>query len=805
MQSQTNEGAHFFQGAHNIAIDTQYNIGQQNIINHGDRGLLEMLNPIPDASYARNREVSPPNSRCLPGTREKVIKRVTGWVDSSLLLNNSHVMWLYGYVGCGKSAIAQAVAETFARRKRLAASFFFFRGAGDRGTTSRFAATIASQVAAMIPSTAPYIAAALKAHAGLLSQPSSLATQFQRLVYDPIEAIKWDNMGLNLVRKPFIIVIDGLDECSDKEQISHFIDHMLEFFKRNPRIPLRFFITSRVEEHIRTHLKDSHQVQLVNLLDHTTDSDIEKALHATFVLAAKHDRVIEAYGNWPTPEDLHQLVQHTGCSFIFMATIAKFILHPSNDGLTPMDRLPLALSIDPGLDDLYAQTLSQAQHLPHFKEIIQTLVWVAEPLSIIELADLLSIKTYEVVQVLVELHAVLQVPGDDRTPVTFCHTSLRDFLTDVRRSRYFYASQSHHERLARCCVGVLAKSVEGSKGETPAFRYAMSHWSNHLKHTMYDPEDDVDETDPTHGKRFTKHTIALFHQEFPPYFDLVVAAYILVDFKLLLTKPRRLSRPQSVESAQGALFELLQPRVPIGHSRMILAALTAGTSSREELCRDLRDVWMQIAPQPRPLESFHRELAEIGIHHLLFANPSPTPFYPHQVCFRGSELTSRSHIIFAWLFFNWTRHLTHALDHDQSMTWKSFRDTQIPVRVLKKPNFTNLLLHRLVDFLSPALRDEFIGDVKLAVQAMERAFHPNVQAMVPGNGHRSLPVGDWEWEPLVERKRETHSGDFGSRRNKTSLFDVLAAFVKLAELLGSRIFPYTDYIRDNMTLSGFLP
>lgn len=107
--------------------------------------------------------------------------------------------------------------------------------------------------------------------------------------------------------------------------------------------------------------------------------------------------------------------------------------------------------------------------------------------------------------------------------------------------------------------------------------------------------------------------------------------------------------------------------------------------------------------------------------------------------------------------------------------------------------------------MSPALRDEFIGDIKLAVQAMERAFHPNAQAMVLGNDHTSLPVGDWEWEPLVERKRETHSGDFGSRRNKTSLFDVLAAFVKLAELLGSRILPYTDYMGDTMTLSGFLP
>ncbi|KAF6752676.1 hypothetical protein DFP72DRAFT_448942 [Ephemerocybe angulata] len=342
----SNQGPSFFQGANGFNVNQQYNIGHQNVKNIATTGtLLDLLNPIPDASYTRNRKTSPPDSNCLPGTRQEVIQKVTSWVDSSLLFNSSHVMWLYGYVGCGKSAIAQAVAETFADRKRLAASFFFFRGSGDRSRVARFATTVAGQVAAAIPATAPYIEAAAKAHAGMLHPSTSLGSQFQHLVYDPIKAVKWDKMGLNVLRGPFLIVMDGLDECDDREEVVTFIEHMLEFFQKNPRVPLRILITSRVEEHIRTRLPVSKQIQLINLVDHTSENDIAIAFRKLFAIAAKHDRVIEAYGEWPTPNDLQQLVKHTGCSFIFMSTIAKFILEPSDDGLTPIHRLPMALNI----------------------------------------------------------------------------------------------------------------------------------------------------------------------------------------------------------------------------------------------------------------------------------------------------------------------------------------------------------------------------------------------------------------------------------------------------------------------------
>ncbi|TEB32560.1 hypothetical protein FA13DRAFT_1604364, partial [Coprinellus micaceus] len=132
------------------------------------------------ASHTRNRRTSPPDSSCLPGTRKIVLEKITAWVEDA----TQHVLWLCGPVGCGKSAIAQTVAEELDRQARLAASFFFFRGSPIRSRMSNFVVTLASQMAIAIPSTKEYVDAALASQAGGI-QGSSVSMQVQRLVLRP--------------------------------------------------------------------------------------------------------------------------------------------------------------------------------------------------------------------------------------------------------------------------------------------------------------------------------------------------------------------------------------------------------------------------------------------------------------------------------------------------------------------------------------------------------------------------------------------------------------------------------------------
>jgi len=415
--------------------------------------LTTILNPILDASHTRDRRISPPNSQCYPHTREPFIDKTLSWVKSSVWRSPQHAQWLHGYVGCGKSAIAQTVAEQVEKRGRLAGSFFCFRASSDRGRIARLPTTLAYQLTLSIPKTASIIRNTIEKEPGLLRPgANSFPNQMRRLVYEPFEAAV--STASTLLKGPYLIIIDGLDECEDRDLVEEFITGMLSYFRENPSIPLRFLIASRVEEHIRQHLQ-SDLVIMKNLVDHVADDDIKTFLRAYFAEEAKRSRVIQSYGKqWPSDSQLGTLIKHVNGSFIFASTFAKYIVgRPDadvrlegsplglaqlrdDDGLTPMERLHLALDINPGLDGLYAHTLSRSAHLPGFAQVIAALT-LCDSMSIQTLSRFVGMEKHHVVAVLTRLQSIIQIPGDDITPVTFFHTSLLDFLSNKKRAGRF--------------------------------------------------------------------------------------------------------------------------------------------------------------------------------------------------------------------------------------------------------------------------------------------------------------------------------------------------------------------------------
>ncbi|KAF6748535.1 hypothetical protein DFP72DRAFT_971327 [Ephemerocybe angulata] len=399
-------GPAFFPNAGNFSIGTQH----INVIS-GSREIPE-LQPIPDASHNRNRRVSPPDSVCCPGTRQQITHKVLQWAkDEQDDAKRQYLYWLYGPVGCGKSAIAQLVAEELERSDRLAASFFFFRGSGERSRISRFAVTLAQQMSETIPSTASFVQRAMKSILGLRTAHLSLAVQFEKLIYKPLQAAI---DGGREAKHPFIIVVDGLDECEDRADVSDFLDHALEYLDEHRGLPLLFLIFSRLEEHIHSRLGTTSSVHIDDLSNYPADSDIYSFLKAWFSQASRRNRVIQSYisqhGSWPPESDLLSLARHIKGSFIFASTLAKFILGNTNDGLTPIERFPRALQMSPGLDGLYMETLKRSEHIPFFLDIITTLALLQEPLSISGLAVLLDLPSFKIINVLVNLQSIIQVP-----------------------------------------------------------------------------------------------------------------------------------------------------------------------------------------------------------------------------------------------------------------------------------------------------------------------------------------------------------------------------------------------------------
>ncbi|KAJ2913595.1 hypothetical protein MD484_g6808, partial [Candolleomyces efflorescens] len=482
MDNSPPETGGFFPNARDFHIDEQKNYsanGNQYFFTSDQATLIQALNPILDASHTRDLATCPPNSACFPDTRVDVIKVLVEWADSTLLWN-THILWLHGFVGCGKSALALAIALKFERRNRLVGSFFFFRNTGDRSKMVRFAATLAFQLAVAIPEAAPFIHKAIR-DGGL--QVTSLVAQLRRLVYEPFKAAVKRIGTFKAFFKPFLIVVDGLDECEDHQEVRAFIDDLLLFFKKNPFIPLRFLITSRVEQHIQGQLEKGH-VRLLDLVNRCSRRDLEVFMDKCFEEEKKRNPVIKAYirdhGDWPKKEDKSTLVDHIDGSFIFASALFKYIVDPTDTSSTPMERLPHTLNMNPGLDILYARTLSRSQGLPHFREVISTLALAFEPLSIVGIADLLGIKAFEVVRVLVNLQAIIHIPGTDDLPVTICHTSLRDFLTTEIRSGPFFTSPHFHLYLSLCSSIPRAEQSP----DAAVVLYSSAHCADHFSKFM---------------------------------------------------------------------------------------------------------------------------------------------------------------------------------------------------------------------------------------------------------------------------------------------------------------------------------
>jgi len=226
--------------------------------------------------------------------------------------------------------------------------------------------TLAYQLSMSVPGTEPWIRKAVTADPTLLTPDAhSLQMRMKRLVYDPfVRATSTSDHTApgSATISPYLIVIDGLDECIDHDQVEDFVVELLSFFQSHPTTPLRVLIASRVEQHIQRHLH-TDAVSLEDLVDHAPDADIELFLRTVFEREARTNRIIQSYGTWPSQEQLEELVGHIDGSFIFAATFARYILgtldedvrlesspldalkNQGHDARTPMDRLDPAYAV----------------------------------------------------------------------------------------------------------------------------------------------------------------------------------------------------------------------------------------------------------------------------------------------------------------------------------------------------------------------------------------------------------------------------------------------------------------------------
>ncbi|KAF7980062.1 hypothetical protein HWV62_39842 [Athelia sp. TMB] len=426
---------------------------------------------VPDASYkGHDTRVG-----CLKGTRTLAIAKISTWKND---INANPLCWMSGPAGFGKSAISQTVAESCARNKTLAASFFFSRGAGGRSKIVHFVTTLAFQITISVPGLKPLVEKALQDDPTIPDQ--SIANQLQSLIFEPLMAFR----TFLRPRRTVLVVVDGLDECDDRKLIQEVITALAGARHVGPALTLRWLLTSRGEEHIRQSFSSTVCRRTTTLLQlesiHAHD-DIKMFLEATFSDITQHSPrlFLNIPRPWPSSENLNALVQNSSGMFIFASTLAKFV----TDGQAPPDRkLESVLKMHAGLDPLYTQVLRDVPQITCFDRVLTTLMLLYEQPSVEELAELLELKNQDVLHALLTIQSIIHIPANDNHPIQLNHASLRDFLVDESRSNdLFIDPPIAHASIFAVCVKILERKLElDIIPKNEAERYAAKYWPRHL-------------------------------------------------------------------------------------------------------------------------------------------------------------------------------------------------------------------------------------------------------------------------------------------------------------------------------------
>jgi len=476
-------------------------IGKQD---RADLALLDHMHHVADAGY-----LSGDQQGCMKGTRRDVLVQIEQWSRDK---QDKRVFWFNGLAGTGKSTIAQTFAEMCFADGKLGASFFCLHDFEDRSNLQSILPTLAFQLTHCFPQFRWELLPVLMENPDVGQE--TLCSQMEKLIVGPFQATKTHTL----------IVIDGLDECQDKEPASALLSILSRYVDKIPFV--KFFITGRPEPRIRSGFRleslrpHTDMLKLHEVQPSLVDSDIKLFLKTWFTEISKNRSDCNFEEDWPGTYHIDVLSRKAAGLFIYASTVIKFVSSPLH---LPNERLHLIYSLRQdtshegrsGIDLLYTQVLEQAFHdvdshdhelHSRFRSVVGTIVLIFHPLSINILSDLLSndCTPPRISTSLRTLHSVLLVPDSTDDPVRVFHKSFPDFLTDPGRCtdhRFFIDPLVHHKEILVACFDVMKKRLKRNICKLDAYvvlskiedlptlrathicetlKYACQYWTHHL-------------------------------------------------------------------------------------------------------------------------------------------------------------------------------------------------------------------------------------------------------------------------------------------------------------------------------------
>ena len=386
--------------------------------------------------------------KCHPDTRVAVIQRIIDWILGKISCT-ALILWLYGAAGAGKLAITHSLAERCEREGWLLATFFFWKSAAERSNIDRFVATIAYQAARAIPALRPLIEDAVEYDPEIFHH--SVDVQLDKLLLKPLQLLH--SGGFDFKTCPFVIILDGLDECHGNLIQSGIVKSLATAFLHSP-LHIRVLIASRPEIYLHSTFNSSamepHLSRLALSDEYSPDEDIYLFLVDSFEsMREEHPLASFILPSWPGSGILREITRKSSGQFIFASTTVKYVCGDPFE--LPTRRLDVIRQLRPPLGEedlpyaelnsLYNYVLSKVRGIERVMQVLGFLM-IVDPSSHISISTTDKIDTFlfwprgQTQACLSQLASVIQCGLDGH--INILHASLQDFLCDPSRSGRFY-------------------------------------------------------------------------------------------------------------------------------------------------------------------------------------------------------------------------------------------------------------------------------------------------------------------------------------------------------------------------------
>ena len=455
------------------------------------------MTSVGEARYNSSYSTTVARRGCTAETRVRILQGLKDWAKDK---RGAKVYWMDGMAGTGKTTIGYSLCEWLADVRQLGGNFFCSRGLPVCRQSNNIVPTLAHQLARYSPAFRSALCQVLEEEPE--ASKLDIRWQFEKLIEGPMRVVK-DAIPDNVV-----VVIDALDECDDGQAFRLFLETLL---KLAPKLPFKFFLTSRPEPIIREKMLalqyPSSVLHLHDIAQSVVGADIEKYLTDSLC----------SMSSPPSSDQVKQLTKRAGRLFIYAATAVRYIL-PYGVIVNSTARLQTVLGMTTRsskqheeLNGLYTIVLSAALNNNALedeeKRCIRLTLWTAvcarEPMTVEMIASLLSLQQEAIRASLEPLRSVLFVEEGEYGRVSPFHASFPDYLLDSLRSEQFYCHAApHHEVLANGCFDLMkaelrfnicnlmssfvfdrdVPSLDDRVNEfiSPALSYTCRYWGEHL-------------------------------------------------------------------------------------------------------------------------------------------------------------------------------------------------------------------------------------------------------------------------------------------------------------------------------------